>query len=247
MSVGSVEVELQTLPRRRPRRARHHERHVYGRFCSLESGYAPPIRWCRSRAKASGSCAPAPSRSSQIVWAKFLNALPAMLLLGVGLGWAAAALLDLSPDPRVCLAHRRPQCGAGDDGVWGSAWVRPFHVSTRPIPPKCRSPLGGLLYMTLSLGYAALLTVILARPAWQTLRPRGGGFYWALPEGQWLLAGLAVLTVLVTLLTLLFGARRLHGTNLGVKFYMRFQSASPGRSSPAAARLSAVSAGRLNR
>ena len=149
-----------------------------------------------------------PIKSSQIVLAKFLNALPPMLLLGGGLGWAAAALLNVSPtlafvSPIAGLSAALVTTGLGV-GL-GAAFPRFDATNPAEVP---LSP-GGLLYMTLSLGYAALLTLILAWPAWQTLRPHGGGFYWALPEGRWLLGGLAALTLLVTALTLLFGSRRL--------------------------------------
>ncbi|UCH25071.1 MAG: hypothetical protein JSV66_14190 [Trueperaceae bacterium] len=148
-----------------------------------------------------------PIASSQIVAAKFLNALPVMLLLGGGLGLAAAELLDLSPT----LALASPIAGFSAATVitaigvgLGAAYPRFDATNPAEIP---LSP-GGLLYMTLSLVYAALMTIMLAYPAWQAIE-RPDYLFWMHREGMLLLLLLVVVTVLATALPLFFGSYRL--------------------------------------
>ncbi len=148
-----------------------------------------------------------PLHSRQIVWAKFLHALPIMALLGTGLGLAVAHLVDLSPTlafaaplAGLCAAIAITGLGVG----LGAAFPRFDATSPAEIP---LSP-GGLLYMTLSLAYAGLMTLLLAWPAWQALRAPGL-FYWGQSEGQLLLLALAGLTLITTIAPLAYGSGRL--------------------------------------
>lgn len=148
-----------------------------------------------------------PLSSSSIVMSKFWNALPVMAILGFGLGYVAARLIDVSPtlafvSPIAGLSAAIVTTGLGV-GL-GAAFPRFDATNPAEIP---LSP-GGLLYMTLSLAYATLMTLVLAWPAWQTLR-RPGQFYWSQPEGLVLLGLITLLTLLVTVLPLLLGSRRL--------------------------------------
>lgn len=146
-----------------------------------------------------------PLKSHQIVLTKFWQTVPVMMVLGGGLGYAAARLLDLSPT----LAFAAPIAGLSAALVTtglgvglGAAFPRFDATNAAEIP---LSP-GGLLYMTLSLGYAVLMSLILAWPAWQTFQ-RPGQLYWMGQEGALLLASIALLTLLSTLLPLLYGSR----------------------------------------
>jgi ABC-2 type transport system permease protein len=148
-----------------------------------------------------------PLSPGQIVMAKFWGALPPMLLLGGGLGYLAARLIDVSPT----LAFVSPLAGVSAAVVTtalgiglGAAFPRFDATNPAEIP---MSP-GGLLYMTLSLIYAAIMTVILAWPAWQALT-RPDELYWLTAEGQVLLLALTLFTSLVAGLALLFGSRKL--------------------------------------
>ncbi len=148
-----------------------------------------------------------PLSSTSIVMSKFWNALPVMAILGFGLGYAASQLIDVSPtlafvSPIAGLSAAIVTTGLGI-GL-GAAFPRFDATNPSEIP---LSP-GGLLYMTLSLAYATLMTLVLAWPAWQTLRSPGL-FYWREPEGLVLLGLIALLTVLTTVLPLLLGSRRL--------------------------------------
>jgi hypothetical protein len=68
---------------------------------------------------------------------------------------------------------------------------------------------GALAFMTLATGHAALTGVLFARPAWTAMRGFGDASYWLAPEGLVVLALLVLLTLAVTLLPLVHGARRL--------------------------------------
>ncbi|MDZ7800485.1 MAG: hypothetical protein U5K81_06795 [Trueperaceae bacterium] len=155
----------------------------------------------------------APISTGRLVAAKFLQALPPMLALGLAVGAGAAWLLDLSPP----LAAVSPWAGAGAAlaacglGVGlGAAWPRFDAASPAEVP---LTP-GGLVYMGAGMSYALAQTVILAWPAWQVLRTPGAPV-WRTPEGM-LAAGLAAaLTLAVTALPLVFGARALARVELG--------------------------------
>src|SRR5690606_38519327 len=108
----------------------------------------------------------APVRAWRIVFAKFLGALPPMLALGVGLGWAVAGRLELSP----ALAVAAPLAGglaavavAGLGVGLGAAFPRFDAVN----PNEVAVSSGALLYMALSLVYAAISTALFAYPAWR--------------------------------------------------------------------------------
>ncbi len=148
-----------------------------------------------------------PLKSSGIVMSKFWNALPIMTILGGGLGFAAARLIDVSSS----LAFVSPIAGLSAAVVTtglgvglGAAFPRFSANSPSEIPMTA----GGLLYMALSLGYATLMTLILAFPAWKSFQSPTV-FYWSQPEGIGLLAAIVSLTVLCTTLPLIFGSTRL--------------------------------------
>lgn len=148
-----------------------------------------------------------PLSSRGIVMSKFWHTLPTMLVLGTGLGLAAALLLDVSPTlawaspvAGFCAALTTTGLGVG----LGAAFPK-FNATT---PSEIPMAAGGLVYMALSLGYAATITVILAWPAWQALRNPGAVVWWT-PQGLLVLAALFVLTALSTVLPLVYGGYRL--------------------------------------
>ena len=150
----------------------------------------------------------APVRAWRVVFAKFLGALQPMLALGIGLGAAVAGRLELSP----ALAFAAPLAGglaafatAGLGVGLGAAFPRFDSVN----PHEVAVSSGGLLYMALSLAYAALSTLLFAYPSWRALVGGGASFSWAAPDGLLVLAGLLVLCGLFTLVPLLAGSRRL--------------------------------------
>jgi len=68
---------------------------------------------------------------------------------------------------------------------------------------------GGLLYMALSLAYAAVSTLLFAYPSWRALGGGSAAFSWTAPDGLLVLAALVVVCGLFTLVPLLLGSRRL--------------------------------------
>jgi ABC-2 type transport system permease protein len=148
-----------------------------------------------------------PLSSTQIVMVKFWNALPLMLIMGMGLGIATAVFLDVSPSLAIaapiaglCSALVITGLGVG----LGAAFPRFKATNPSEIP---LSP-GGLLYMTLSLAYAAIMTVLLAWPAWRTFRDPSL-ILWTRPEG-WLFLGIVLgFTLISTALPLFYGSHRL--------------------------------------
>lgn len=149
-----------------------------------------------------------PLRSRQIVVAKFLNALPAMLLMGVGLGVAAALLIDVSPTLVIAspLAGLSAAVAITGLGV-GLGAAFPRFDSTNPAEVPLSA--GGLLYMILAFGFSVAMTLLLALPSWRTLQ-RPGAPFWTEPEGLLVLGGLALLTAVATVVPLVFGAHRLN-------------------------------------
>ena len=148
-----------------------------------------------------------PMSSRSIVMSKFWHALPTMLLLGTGLGIAAALLLDVSPT----LAWASPVAGlcaglaiTGLGVGLGAAFPR-FNATT---PSEIPMAAGGLLYMALSLAYTLAMAFILAYPAWQALQDPGANV-WVTPQGGLIAALLALLTLLSTALPLEYGSYRL--------------------------------------
>ncbi len=155
----------------------------------------------------------APLRTRALVLGKFLHVLPTLLLLGAGLGVAQALLLDVTPVlatasvvAGVCAAVAVAGLGVG----LGAAFPRFDATNPAEIP---MSP-GGLLYMTLALGYAAALTTVLAYPAWRALVDPSEAV-WASPEGRLVLLLALALTAVVAGAALLFGAWRLHRLEAG--------------------------------
>ena len=150
----------------------------------------------------------APVRAWRVVFAKFLGALPPMLALGVGLGAAVANRLELSP----ALAVAAPLAGglaafatAGLGVGLGAAFPRFDSVN----PHEVAVSSGGLLYMALSLAYAAVSTLLFAYPSWRALVGGRAAFSWTAPDGLLVLAALVVVCGLFTLVPLLLGSRRL--------------------------------------
>ncbi len=154
-----------------------------------------------------------PIRTRALVLGKFLHALPLLLALGLGLGVAQALLLDVTPVlatasviAGACAAVAVAALGVG----LGAGFPRFDATNPAEIP---MSP-GGLLYMTLALGYAAALTLILAYPAWRVLLDPSVAV-WASPAGRLVLLLALALTGLVAVSALTFGVVRLHGLETG--------------------------------
>lgn len=149
----------------------------------------------------------APLRARHMVFAKFWGALPVMVLLGGGLGVAVAGRLGVAPVLAVASPIAGVCAGLAATGLGvglGAAFPRFDATSPAEVPLST----GGLLYMALSLIYAALATLLFAFPAYRTLRAPGS-FRWGSTEGVVVLAAVAALTLLWTVLPLLFGSARL--------------------------------------
>jgi ABC-2 type transport system permease protein len=154
--------------------------------------------------------------SRQIVLIKFWHVLPIMLVMGIGLGIATAIMIDVSPT----LAWAAPIAGLSAALVitglgvgLGAAFPRFDANNPAEIP---LSP-GGLLYMTFSLMFAGVMTVLLAYPAWFSLGSPTNVFgirpteviLWLQPQGLRFLALVVAVTALATALPLWFGSWRL--------------------------------------
>lgn len=149
----------------------------------------------------------APARARAWVLAKFAQALAPMLALGLGVGLTASALLDLSPTLAWAspLAAVSAALAASSLGVGlGAAWPR-FDIDD---PAQVPLSAGGMVYMGLGLLHATLLTTLLAWPAWRALRAPSQ-LAWTEQAGLLVLALVAVLTAVTTVLPLVFGCRRL--------------------------------------
>lgn len=149
-----------------------------------------------------------PVRPRELVLAKFLVVLPLMVTLAVGLGVAAGRVLDLSPT----LAFGAPlAAGFSALGLTGLAvGMGAAHPRLKYTNPNelAMTP-GSLAFMGLALVYATVVTLILARPAWTALRQPSVTAYWSSAEGLLVLAALAGLTLLATVVPLWHGARHL--------------------------------------
>ncbi len=150
----------------------------------------------------------APVRAWRLVLAKFLGALPPMLVLGVGLGIAVAGRLELSP----ALAFAAPLAGglaafatAGLGVGLGAAFPRFDSVNPNAVAVSS----GGLLYMALAMVYSAVSTVLFAYPAWRSVVGGQGAFAWTRPDGLVVLAALAVVCAVFTVVPLVVGSARL--------------------------------------
>lgn len=143
----------------------------------------------------------------QIVSAKFLHALPPILLLGGGLGVAIALLVDMSP----ALRFMAPVAGVASSvavtalGV-GIGAVRPRFDAVNPneIPVSG----GGLMYMGTAFGYSVLQMLLIVVPTQRSLTGQSSA-YWTSGEGLLVMAVLIAGTAAVSLLALLLGARSL--------------------------------------
>jgi len=159
----------------------------------------------------------APVRAWRLVMAKFFGVLPILLVMGVGLGWAVAGRLELSPT----LALAAPLSGAlsalaiAGLGV-GLGAAYPRFDTTNPAEIAVSS--GGLMYMVGSFVYAGIATVLFAYPAWRAIVPgtlrgaagdRSTAFAWLSGEGLLVLAALLVVTLLFTVVPLVLGSGRL--------------------------------------
>ncbi|MEX2542677.1 MAG: hypothetical protein WD314_12765 [Trueperaceae bacterium] len=150
-----------------------------------------------------------PVRQRDLVAAKFLFILPVMLALGLGLGLAARFVLDLSPILAVAVPLAAASSAVATTGLAvGVGAAHPKFDSTNP-NELVMTP-GAIGFMTLAIGYAAAVAVLLIRPAWTAIRFPDVSGYWGSGEGLLILASLLLLTVVVTLLPLLHGANRLH-------------------------------------
>lgn len=148
-----------------------------------------------------------PLTSRQVVVAKFLHALPPLLLLGVGLGAAVAWLVDMSPTlafvaplAGLCSALTVTALGIGI----GAAFPRFDATNQNEIPLS----LAGFVYMAAAFGCSLLQMLVLVLPSQRSLLGATIA-YWRSGEGLLVLAALALLTCVVTLGALAFGARRL--------------------------------------
>ena len=149
----------------------------------------------------------APVTSSQVVRAKFLHALPPLLLLGGGLGLAIALLVDMSPAlafvapvAGICSAIATTALGVG----LGAAHPRFSASNPNEIPLSA----GGLAYMALAFGHAVLQMLLLVIPSQRSLLGRAGS-YWSTPEGMLVLGVMLVTTVVISLAALAYGSSRL--------------------------------------
>jgi ABC-2 type transport system permease protein len=154
--------------------------------------------------------------SKNIVIIKFWHALPIMLVMGIGLGIATAIMIDVSPT----LAWAAPMAGFSAALVitalgvgLGAAFPRFDATNPAEIP---LSP-GGLLYMTFSLMFAAIMTMLLAYPAWFSMGSpenllgirSNSEVLWFKLEGLRFLLLIIAVTALSTALPLWFGSYRL--------------------------------------
>lgn len=148
-----------------------------------------------------------PLRARQLVAAKFLLTFPILLAFALTLGVAAGRLLDLSP--ALAFAARLA-------AALGALALTGLGVGVGAAAPRFRftsqnelavSP-GAMAFMALALGYATVSTLLLARPAWVTIRQVSAG-YWGSTEGLTIALSLAALSLATALIPLWLGARSL--------------------------------------
>jgi len=150
----------------------------------------------------------------RIVVGKYLAAVPALLVISFIMAQQGAAILKVSPLMSTVLilvglssALVITALGVG----LGAAFPRFRADNPSEIP---MSP-GGLLYMLLSLAYAALLAVLMAHPAFLTLgisSPLGSeqsNHYWVTLEGTVVLTLYTLVTVVGVVWPLSYGIQRL--------------------------------------
>jgi ABC-2 type transport system permease protein len=139
-----------------------------------------------------------------VVLAKFLHALPGMLLVGGGLGFVSAQMIDMSPT----LATAAPLAG-----VAAALAVTGLAVGVGAMAPRfdalhaheLASTPGVFVTMAIALGYAAATTLLLARAAAAALRQPEASF-WMTAEGGVIAVAFAVVTLFTALLPLGLGA-----------------------------------------
>lgn len=150
-----------------------------------------------------------PIRKLHLVLAKFLFALPIMLVLSLGLGVAAMRVLDLSPTLAVAAPLMAAFAAFAMTGLaTGLGAANPRFDFTDP-NELVMTP-GAVTYMALALTYAVVSTALLARPAWSAINdPNSTGYWWS-GEGLAILTALTVITALTTVLPLWRGTRNLH-------------------------------------
>ncbi len=151
----------------------------------------------------------APLHAARLVRAKFLGALPVMLLFGCGLGFAVALRLELSAAMQVAAPLAGASAAVALTGLGvGLGAAFPRFDSTNPTEISMSA--GGLLYMVCALAYAVLSTALFAYPAWRSITGRGAvAFSWTGQEGVLVLAVLALLVGLFAAVPLVIGSRRL--------------------------------------
>lgn len=149
-----------------------------------------------------------PIRPRQLVIAKFLFVLPIMLALGAALGIAAVRLLDMNPLLATSSVISALAAGIAMSGLAvGIGAAQPQFKHTNP-NELAMTP-GAITYMAFALLYAAVITILLARPAWGVISNRAGAGYWLTGEGLLILGALAVLTTATAVVPLVHGSRQL--------------------------------------
>ncbi|GHF28665.1 ABC-2 type transport system permease protein [Deinococcus metalli] len=155
----------------------------------------------------------APIEARQIVVSKFLGVLPVTLVVGLVMGIASARAMDLGPTLLLLsvLVSVSNAFVITALGVGLGAAAPKFDADN---PAEIGVSAGGLAFMGLSLAYAVVCLLLLARPAaGSVLRPDLFPGLSALGtlEGVLGLIGLGLATVLGTWLSLRMGWRRLDG------------------------------------
>ena len=149
-----------------------------------------------------------PIRPRQLVIAKFLFVLPIMLALGAALGTAAIRLLDMNPLLATSSVISALAAGIAMSGLAvGIGAAQPQFKHTNP-NELAMTP-GAITYMAFALLYAAVITILLARPAWSVISNQAGAGYWLTGEGLLILAALGLITIATTVLPLVHGTRQL--------------------------------------
>lgn len=147
-----------------------------------------------------------PVRARDVVVAKFLFVLPVMLSLGAALGIAAIRMLVMDPvlaTASVVAAIAAAIAMSGLAVGIGAAQPQFRHTNANEL---AMTP-GALTYMAFAVSFAALVTVLLARPAWTVLSRQSAGGYWTSPEGLFILLVLLLLTAVTTVVPLVRGTR----------------------------------------
>lgn len=152
-----------------------------------------------------------PISARQIVLSKFWGVLPVMLLMGLVMGIASALSMNLGP-VLILLSVLVSISNAFVMTALGVALGAAAPKFTADNPAEIGLSAGGLAFMGLSLIYAVVCLLLLAKPAAASvLRPELFPGYSALtsPEGVLGLVALLLLTVLATWLSLRWGWGRL--------------------------------------